>query len=42
VWAQRQIAGAFFIDVKSIFNHVAVARLIEWMIELEVDQDLIQ
>jgi hypothetical protein len=29
VWAQRQLAGAFFIDVKKAFNHVAAARLIK-------------
>jgi hypothetical protein len=28
-WAQRQLAGALFIDVKRAFNHVAAARLIE-------------
>jgi hypothetical protein len=41
-WAQRQMAGALFIDVKNIFDHIAAARLIEWIIELGVDQDLIQ
>jgi hypothetical protein len=29
-------------DVKRAFNHAAAVRLIEWMMELEVDQDLIQ
>jgi hypothetical protein len=28
-WAQRQIAGALFMDVKSAFDHVAAARLIK-------------
>ena len=28
-WAQRQLAGALFINVKGAFNHVAAARLIE-------------
>jgi hypothetical protein len=41
-WAQKQLAEALFIDVKKAFNHVAAARLIEWMMELGVDQDLIQ
>ena len=41
-WAQRQLAGALFMDVKGAFDHVAAARLIEWMMELGVDQDLIQ
>jgi hypothetical protein len=36
-WAQRQLAGALFMDVKGAFDHVAAARLIEWMIELGVD-----
>jgi hypothetical protein len=36
-WAQRQLVGAFFIDVKRVFDYVAAARLIEWMMELGVD-----
>jgi hypothetical protein len=41
-WAQKQLAGALFLDVKGAFDHVSPNRLIRRMGELGIDGDPIR
>lgn len=41
-WAEKKLAAALFMDVKGAFDHVSRVRLIERMMELEIDGDLIR
>lgn len=42
VSAKKKLAAALFMDVKGVIDNVSRTRLVEIMIELEMDSDLIQ
>ena len=40
VWDQKQLAAALFMNVKTVFDHVASSKLTDHMLKLDVNGDL--
>lgn len=40
-WSKKKLAGALFMDVKEVFDHVSRSQLLTRMIDLGIDSDLV-
>lgn len=41
IWENKKLAGALFMDIKEVFDHVSRSQLLKRMIELGIKGDLV-